>query len=32
LINMILPTDHNEIYVSTMDGKLVKLKILTVHP
>jgi outer membrane protein assembly factor BamB len=27
LINMILPTDHNEIYVSAMDGKLVKLNI-----
>ncbi|OJV32183.1 MAG: metallophosphoesterase [Bacteroidia bacterium 43-41] len=26
LINMILPTDKNELYVSAMDGKLVKLK------
>jgi FOG: WD40-like repeat len=29
LINMILPTDNGELYVSAMDGKLVKLKI---HP
>jgi outer membrane protein assembly factor BamB len=27
LINRILPTDSGELYVSTMDGKLVKLKI-----
>ena len=27
LINMILPTDNDELYVSAMDGKLVKLKI-----
>ena len=27
LINMILPTDANELYVSSMDGKLVKLKV-----
>ena len=27
LINMILPTDTNELYVSSMDGKLVKLKV-----
>jgi len=27
LINMILPTDNGELYVSAMDGKLVKLKI-----
>lgn len=27
LINMILPTDNNELYVSSMDGKLVKLRI-----
>ena len=26
LINMILPTDNNELYVSAMDGKLMKLK------
>jgi outer membrane protein assembly factor BamB/predicted phosphodiesterase len=32
LITMILPTDHNEIYVSAMDGKLVKLKIVPGHP
>ena len=28
LINMILPTDNGELYVSAMDGRLVKLKIL----
>lgn len=28
LINMVLPTDKNELYVSSMDGKLVKLKVL----
>ena len=28
LINMILPTDNGELYVSAMDGKLVKLKLL----
>lgn len=27
LINMILPTDGNELYVSSMDGKMVKLKV-----
>ncbi|NLX65432.1 MAG: PQQ-binding-like beta-propeller repeat protein [Bacteroidales bacterium] len=27
LINMILPTDKGELYVSAMDGKLVKLKV-----
>lgn len=27
LINMILPTDANELYVSSMDGKLMKLKV-----
>lgn len=27
LINMILPTDNNELFVSAMDGKLVKLKL-----
>ncbi|WP_436415025.1 outer membrane protein assembly factor BamB family protein [Petrimonas sp.] len=27
LINMILPTENNELYVSAMDGKLVKLKV-----
>jgi len=27
LINMILPADNNEIYVSAMDGKLLKLKL-----
>lgn len=27
LINMILPTDNNELYVSAMDGKLVKLRV-----
>lgn len=27
LINMILPTDNGELYVSAMDGKLVKLKV-----
>lgn len=27
LINMILPTDKNELFVSAMDGRLVKLKI-----
>lgn len=27
LINMILPTDNGELYVSAMDGKLVKLKL-----
>ena len=27
LINMILPTDNGELYVSAMDGKLMKLKI-----
>jgi len=26
LINMILPTDKNELFVSAMDGKLVKLR------
>ena len=28
LINMILPTDANELYVSSMDGKLMKLKVM----
>ena len=28
LINMILPTDKGELYVSAMDGKLVKLKVI----
>ncbi|MDD2474551.1 MAG: PQQ-binding-like beta-propeller repeat protein [Dysgonamonadaceae bacterium] len=28
LINMILPTDANELYVSSMDGKLMKLKVV----
>jgi outer membrane protein assembly factor BamB/predicted phosphodiesterase len=27
LINMILPTDNDEVYVSAMDGRLVKLKV-----
>ena len=27
LINMILPTDNDELYVSAMDGRLVKLKV-----
>ena len=27
LINMILPTDANELYVSSMDGVLMKLKV-----
>jgi outer membrane protein assembly factor BamB len=27
LINMILPTDNRELYVSAMDGRLVKLRI-----
>ena len=27
LINMILPTDDNELYVSSMDGMLMKLKV-----
>jgi outer membrane protein assembly factor BamB len=27
LINMILPTESGELYVSAMDGKLVKLKL-----
>lgn len=27
LINMILPTDNNELYISAMDGRLVKLKV-----
>ena len=30
LINMILPTDANELYVSTMDGMLVKLQVQVV--
>lgn len=28
LINMILPTDNNELYVSAMDGKLMKLQVI----
>ncbi len=28
LINMILPTDNGELYVSAMDGKLMKLKVI----
>ncbi len=31
LINMILPTDDGEIYVSAMDGKLVKLGLNPLH-
>lgn len=32
LINAILPTHNNELYVSAMDGKLVKLKIFPANP
>lgn len=31
LINMILPTEKGELYVSAMDGKLVKLKVNKAH-